>query len=88
MNNIDVSKADNKNLTFTTVKKMFPKLSPLYRLANYKFQIEYLYKYSSITILSNVYPKLLKLNNIIDTWQRLPKLGERATSRLISIIRG
>ena len=66
---MDISKADNKSLTLLVVeKKKYLKVSPSSWLANYLFQIENLYKGSSIKVLKNMDPKLLKLDNILDIY--------------------
>ena len=45
-------------------------------------------KGSQIKVLPRADTKSLELDNTVKTQQRLPRLGEQATSRLISIIRG
>ena len=65
LSDVDVSKADCKTLTLLVVeKKNNRKTPPTFRLANKQFQLENLHRAGSITVLSNVSPKILNLDRV------------------------
>ena len=89
ISNADLAKTDCKNLTLMVVQEVtHKKAPPQYRLANKSFQMKNLYGLGSITIVKDANPKLLNLEGVLDSYQGLPKFGERQAARQMSIAGG